>query len=82
MVSTIQYWSALMRSILNAVYFCPVKRNKKIILENMLITGYAAEGKALARWMESDFYLRGCARRYGGCTAYAKNKKDWAEGRG
>lgn len=57
------------------------KKNKKIILENILITDYAAEGKALARIDGKVIFIEGGVPGDVADILLTKNKKDWAEGR-
>ena len=57
------------------------KKNKKIILENLLITGYAAEGKALAKQDGKVIFISGAVPGDVADVILIKNKKDWAEGR-
>lgn len=57
------------------------KKNKKIILENLPVTGYAAEGKALARLDGKAIFITGAVPGDVADVMLTKNKKDWAEGR-
>ena len=57
------------------------KKNKKIILEDVLITDYAAEGKALARLDGKVIFISGAVPGDVADVMLVKNKKDWAEGR-
>ena len=57
------------------------KKNKKIILEDLLITDYAAEGKALARIDGKVIFIAGAVPGDVADVMLTKNKKDWAEGR-
>jgi 23S rRNA (uracil1939-C5)-methyltransferase len=57
------------------------KKNKKIILENLLITDYAAEGKALAKLDGKVIFISGAVPGDVADVLLVKNKKDWAEGR-
>ena len=57
------------------------KKNKKIILENLQITGYAAEGKALAKLDGKAIFISGAVPGDVADVMLVKNKKDWAEGR-
>jgi 23S rRNA (uracil1939-C5)-methyltransferase len=57
------------------------KKNKKIILEDLLITDYAAEGKALARVDGKVIFISGAVPGDTADVMLVKNKKDWAEGR-
>ena len=57
------------------------KKNKKIILENLLITDYAAEGKALAKLEGKVIFISGAVPGDVVDVLLVKNKKDWAEGR-
>ena len=57
------------------------KKNKKIILEDLHITGYAAEGKALAKLDGKAIFISGAVPGDVADVMLVKNKKDWAEGR-
>jgi 23S rRNA (uracil1939-C5)-methyltransferase len=57
------------------------KKNKKIILEDLLITDYAAEGKALAKLDGKVIFISGVVPGDIADVMLVKNKKDWAEGR-
>ncbi len=57
------------------------KKNKKLVLENILITDYAAEGKALARHEGKVIFVEGAVPGDVADIMLTKNKKDWAEGR-
>ncbi len=57
------------------------KKNKKIILENLAVTDYAAEGKALSRVDGKVIFISGAVPGDVADVLLVKNKKDWAEGR-
>jgi 23S rRNA (uracil1939-C5)-methyltransferase len=57
------------------------KDKKKIILESVLVTDYAAEGKALARLDGKVIFISGAVPGDVADVFITKNKKDWAEGR-
>ncbi|MFZ1527918.1 MAG: 23S rRNA (uracil(1939)-C(5))-methyltransferase RlmD [Ferruginibacter sp.] len=57
------------------------KRNKKTILNDILVTGYAAEGKALAKIDGKVIFIEGAVPGDTVNILVTKNKKDWAEGR-
>jgi 23S rRNA (uracil1939-C5)-methyltransferase len=57
-----------------------VKR-KKILLENIPVTGYAAEGKALAKVAGKVIFVEGAVPGDVADILLTRNKKDWAEGR-
>ena len=57
------------------------KQKKKIILENVLVTDYAAEGKALAKVDGKVIFISGAVPGDIADVFLTKNKKDWAEGR-
>ncbi len=57
------------------------KKDKRIILENLLITDYAAEGKALAKLDGKVIFISGAVPGDIADVLLTKNKKDWAEGR-
>lgn len=60
--------------------FASVKR-KKLVLENIPVTGYAAEGKALARIDGKVIFIEGAVPGDVADVMITKNKKDWAEGK-
>ena len=57
------------------------KQKPKIILENVLVTDYAAEGKALAKLDGKVIFISGAVPGDVADVFITKNKKDWAEGR-
>jgi 23S rRNA (uracil1939-C5)-methyltransferase len=57
------------------------KKNKKTVLESLLITDYAAEGKALAKLDGKVIFVSGTVPGDVADVLLTKNKKDWAEGR-
>lgn len=57
------------------------RQKKKIILENVLVTDYAAEGKALAKLDGKVIFISGAVPGDVADIFVTKNKKDWAEGR-
>jgi 23S rRNA (uracil1939-C5)-methyltransferase len=57
------------------------KDKKKIILESVLVTDYAAEGKALAKLDGKVVFISGAVPGDVADVFITKNKKDWAEGR-
>jgi 23S rRNA (uracil1939-C5)-methyltransferase len=57
-----------------------VKR-KKFVLENVPVSGYAAEGKALARIEGKVIFIEGAVPGDIADVFITKNKKDWAEGK-
>lgn len=60
--------------------FAAVKR-KKITLEKLLISGYAAEGRALAKHDGKVIFVEGAVPGDTADVYLTKNKKEWAEGR-
>jgi 23S rRNA (uracil1939-C5)-methyltransferase len=61
-------------------YFCAVKRKKpRITLENITITDYAAQGKAIARHEGKVIFTEGTMPGDVVDIMLTKNKKDWAE---
>lgn len=56
-------------------------KRKKIVLENVPVTGYAAEGKALARIEGKVIFIEGAVPGDVADVLITKNKKDWAEGK-
>ena len=57
------------------------KKNKHVILEQVPVTDYAAEGKALARIDGKVIFIEGAVPGDTANVLLTKNKKDWAEGR-
>ncbi len=56
-------------------------KRKKIVLENLPITGYAAEGKALGRIDGKVIFVEGAVPGDVADVFITRNKKDWAEGK-
>ncbi|MEO8762920.1 MAG: 23S rRNA (uracil(1939)-C(5))-methyltransferase RlmD [Ginsengibacter sp.] len=56
-------------------------KRKKIILENMPVTGYATEGKALGRVEGKVIFVEGAVPGDIADVFITRNKKDWAEGK-
>ena len=56
-------------------------KKKKQIIENIAVTGYAAEGKALARIDGKVIFIEGAVPGDVADVMLTKNKKDWAEGK-
>ncbi|NSL89556.1 23S rRNA (uracil(1939)-C(5))-methyltransferase RlmD [Chitinophaga sp. Mgbs1] len=66
---------------LNPVTFAAV-RKKNVVLENVPVSGYAAEGKALARQDGKVIFIEGGVMPGDIVDVrLSKNKKDWAEGK-
>lgn len=64
------------------VTFAPVRRKKKnIVLENIRVEDYAAEGKSLARVDGKVIFIEGAVPGDVVDVQVSKSKKDWAEGR-
>ncbi|MGC4100919.1 23S rRNA (uracil(1939)-C(5))-methyltransferase RlmD [Ferruginibacter sp.] len=57
------------------------KQKSKIILQNVLVSDYAAEGKALAKQDGKVIFISGAVPGDVADIFITKNKKDWAEGR-
>ena len=57
------------------------KKNKRVILEGIAVSDYAAEGKALARVDGKVIFVSGAVPGDVADVLLTKNKKDWAEGR-
>jgi len=56
-----------------------VGKKKNIVLENLLVTGYAAEGKCLARHEGKVIFMEHAVPGDVVTVRLTKNKKDWAE---
>lgn len=57
------------------------KQKKQVIIEDLLITDYAAEGKALTRQDGKVIFISGAVPGDTADVLLTKNKKDWAEAR-
>ena len=57
------------------------KKNKNVVLNNITITDYAAEGKSLARVEGKVIFVSGVIPGDVADIQLGKSKKDWAEGR-
>ena len=63
------------------ITFAPVRKQKKsIVLEELLVEDYAAEGKSLARFEGKVVFIEGAVPGDLVDVQLSKNKKDWAEG--
>ncbi len=58
-----------------------MKRKKKYTLENLLVTGYAAEGKSIARVEGKVVFIEGAVPGDVVDVFVSKSKKDWAQGK-
>ena len=58
-----------------------MKRKKKFVFENLPVTGYAAEGKALGRVEGKVIFVEGAVPGDVADVLITRNKKDWAEGK-
>ncbi len=64
------------------VTFAPVRKQKKqVVLENILVQDYAAEGKSLARVDGKVIFIEGAVPGDVVDVQLSKSKNDWAEGR-
>jgi len=62
-------------------YFCPVRKKKKsIVLEQITVEAYAAEGKSLARQEGKVIFIENVVPGDVVDVRLGKSKKDWAEG--
>lgn len=57
------------------------RRNQKEIIQNLEVTGYAAEGKALAKLDGKVIFIENAVPGDVADVMITRNKKDWAEGR-
>lgn len=62
------------------LYFYTVRKKKAIVLENVTVEGYAAEGKSLARQEGKVIFIENVVPGDVVDVRLTKNKKDWAEG--
>ncbi len=60
--------------------FTALKKNRNIVLENVMIDDYAAEGKSLARLDGKVIFIENVVPGDVVDVRLLKNKKDWAEG--
>ena len=56
------------------------KQRKAIVIENLIVTDYAAEGKSLARLDGKVIFIEGAIPGDVVDVLLKKNKSDWAEG--
>ena len=78
-MQTAALWLAVRPALM--AYFCPVRKKKKnIVLEKLLVTDYAAEGKSLARVDGKVIFIENVVPGDVVDVRLLKNKKDWAEG--
>ena len=69
-------------SQLNSIkYFCRPLKKKKQIIQDLEITDYAAEGKAIGRVEGKIIFVEGAVPGDIADVLLTRNKKDWAEGR-
>lgn len=61
-------------------YFWPVRKKKNIVLQEVLVENYAAEGKSLARQDGKVIFIENVVPGDVVDVRLSKNKKDWAEG--
>ena len=61
-------------------YFCDVKSKKDIVLENVLIEDYAAEGKSLAKLDGKVIFIEHVVPGDVVDIKLIRDKKNWAEG--
>jgi 23S rRNA (uracil1939-C5)-methyltransferase len=57
-----------------------VGKKKNIVIDDLLVTGYAAEGKCLARYEGKVIFMENAVPGDIVSVRLIKNKKDWAEG--
>jgi 23S rRNA (uracil1939-C5)-methyltransferase len=62
-------------------YFCVVRKKNLQTLEHLLVSDYAAEGKALAKLDGKVIFIEGAVPGDVVDVTLTKSKKDWAEGR-
>ena len=55
------------------------RKQNKVIIENLLIEDYAAEGKCIAKWNGKVVFVENCVPGDIVNVQLSKNKKDWAE---
>jgi len=58
-----------------------VRKKKNIVLEDLIVTGYAAEGKSIARHEGKVIFMENAVPGDRVTVRITKDKKDWAEGR-
>ena len=62
------------------MYIYPVRKKKNIVLQELLVEDYAAEGKSLARQDGKVIFIESVVPGDVVDVRLGKNKKDWAEG--
>src|SRR5947199_6087998 len=62
------------------MYFYPVRKKKHIVLDDVLVENYAAEGKSLARRDGKVVFIENVVPGDVVDVRLSRNKKDWAEG--
>jgi 23S rRNA (uracil1939-C5)-methyltransferase len=62
------------------MYFCAVRKKRNIVLENIRVEDYAAEGKSLAKLEGKVIFIENAVPGDRVDVRLSKNKKDWAEG--
>lgn len=63
------------------VYICKMRKQKYRVIEQVAVTGYAAEGRSLARLDGKVLFIEGAVPGDVVDVSVTKSKKDWAEGR-
>jgi 23S rRNA (uracil1939-C5)-methyltransferase len=64
------------------LYFCTVRKKRKLpLLENISVTDYAAQGKAIAKHDGKVIFIENAIPGDIADIQFTKNKKDWAEAR-
>lgn len=63
------------------VYICRMRKQKFRVIEQVLVTGYAAEGRSLARLDGKVLFIEGAVPGDVVDVSVTRSKKDWAEGR-
>ena len=58
-----------------------MRKKKNIVLEDLIVTGYAAEGKSIARHEGKVIFMENAVPGDRVTVRITKDKKDWAEGR-
>ena len=65
---------------MNVIFAAVRKKKERIILENVLVEDYAAEGKSIARVNGKVIFVEKAVPGDIANVLLHKNKKDWAEG--
>ena len=66
---------------MNGEYFCQMRKQKNKLIREVEVSGYAAEGRSLAKIDGKVYFIEGAVPGDLVDVLLTKNKKDWAEGK-